>query len=1022
MQQSPAATVTFFFSDIQGSTRLLEALGAAYAEVLERHRRILRAEFATRGAVEVGTEGDSFFAVFADARSAVEAAVAIQRALATEDWSGGQPVRIRIGLHTGEAVLQGGDYVGLDVHRAARIMAAGHGGQIVISQATREAAGTLPMGVDVRDLGQHRLRDLSSHERLFQVVAEGLEAAFPPIRSVDAIPNNLPSQATELVGRQAELAAMREALDAPATRLVTLTGPGGVGKTRLAVQGAADRIHTFEDGAFFVDLAESRDVRSLLDAIVRAAGINVAAEANPRQAILDHLQSRAALLVLDNFEQVMHAAEVVSEILARCPRVKVLITSREALRLRGERHIPVAPLTLPAASPHLDAETAMRSDAVRLFVARAQEAAPGFRLTDDDAAAVADVCARLDGLPLAIELAAASLRLFTPAELRDRLSSQLEAIPGGPRDLPARQRTLRSTIEWSHELLTPEERRLFAVLSVFTSARVEAVQEVAARIPDLAQDDALGTLTALLDKSLIRREPVAGGLRFTMLETIRRYAAERLAEAPALAAAATLAHAEYYAELAASARGARHGAGARAAIDRLAEELGNLDAAWRYFIGHGDIGRLNVLVEVLWLVNEARGWYHRALGVAEDLLPVLAASGRDSASGDDELVLRLTLARGLLALRGYTPEVERLYREAVEISDAMDSSTARLPVLRSLATFYLYRGQLDRTVEMGKRMLRLAEESGDTRLELEGHMVAGPSTAFLGDFGAGLEHLRRVMELFDPDRHGSIPFRLGPSPGVAAPVVSAILRWWRGEPSTARKLVRRSAEMAERLGHPYSTAYGEFHAGVIDVWRRDYAGAGAHARRVLQVAQAHDYRIWIAVGQALDGLAQVALGDAVRGLARTEEGVEMYEGIHTPPVFWPVLLGLRANASQLAGHHADALRILETAAELETEDSPLRITFRVLRAEVLLATDRRPEAVAELRTASAEAEVASVPMLRVQALTGLVEAAGTEEAESREAARQLGDVLAGLDERDDEDFARARAVLSAQAGVAARGG
>ncbi len=1016
MAAAPEATATFFFSDIQGSTRLLETLGPRYAEVLEQHRQILRSEFAARGAEEVGTEGDSFFAVFADARQAIEAALAIQRALAATEWPGDEAVRVRIGVHTGQALQQSGDYVGLDVHRAARIMSAAHGGQIVMSGATRSAAGTLPPGVDVRDLGQHRLRDLSAPERLFQVVAEGLETTFPPIRSVDAIPNNLPSQATELIGRQAELAAIREALDAPTTRLVTLAGPGGVGKTRLAIQAAADRIHTFDDGAFFVELEESRDVASMVDAIVRAVGINVAPDADPEQAIVDHLQPRSALLVLDNFEQLMDAAEVVKHLLARCPRVKVLVTSREALRLRGERHVPVAPLSLPEASASIDAESALRSEAVRLFVARAQDASPGFRLTDADAGAVADVCARLDGLPLAIELAAASLRLFTPAELRDRLTGQLEAIPGGPRDLPARQRTLRSTIEWSHDLLDAEERRLFAVVSVFSSARVEAIQEVVGGIPGLASEHVLPTLTALLDKSLLRTESASTGQRITMLETIRRYAAERLATTPELAEAARRSHAEYYADLAAD-RGRGPGDGARG--DAVEAELANAEIAWRFFVERADAGRLGVLMDGLWTLYEGRGWYHRAVGLAEDLLTVLRGPGRDREVGHSEVVLRLTLARGLLALRGYTPQVEQLYREAVEISGATDSSTAQLPVLRSLASFYLYSGQIDRTVDIGKRMLSLAASSGDARLELEGHMVAGPSTAFMGDLRGGLVHLRRVMELFDPEVHGSIPFRLGPSPGVAAPIVSAMLHWWVGEPTTARTLVRRATDMAERLDHPYSMAYAEFHAGVMDVWRRDYAGAQLRGRRVLDVSQARDYRVWVAVGMALDGLAGVELGDVDRGMARTEAGVAMYEGIQTPPVFWPVLMGLRANACQLAGRHEDALRHLDTALALEAEGSPLRVMFRALRAEVLLAMDQHANAISELHASAAEAEALRVPMLRVQTLTRIVEAG--QDLDAGDAAEELSAVLSQLEERSDDDYTRATAALAAQSGAAARG-
>ncbi len=496
MAERPTGTVTFLFSDIQGSTRLLESLGDGYAGVLQRHRQIVRDTFAAQGGVEISTEGDSFFAVFPRAQDSVSAAVAIQRDLAREEWPNDAIVRLRIGLHTGEGRLSGTDYVGMDVHRAARIMAAAHGGQVLVSDATRESVESqLPTGIELRDLGEHRLRDLSGTERLFQIVADDLPDEFPVLRSLNAVPNNLPMQSTPMVGRATERAAIREHLESARVRLLTLTGPGGIGKTRLGLQAAADAIDRFPDGVYFVDLSPARDAPAALDAIVRAVGMTMPGREEVLTEIGEQLRGRQMLLVLDNFEQVMSAADDLATLLGQCPHLKVLVTSREALRIRGEQLFTVAPLSLPAVGADgISADEASTFEAVRLFIERAREAEPRFELTDANAGAVARICAQLDGLPLAIELAAARLRLFSPEELNRRLQTRLEVLGGGARDLPERQRTLRSTIEWSYELLDADERSIFQLLSLFSTARVEAVEEVGRRLPQLSAVDVIGQL------------------------------------------------------------------------------------------------------------------------------------------------------------------------------------------------------------------------------------------------------------------------------------------------------------------------------------------------------------------------------------------------------------------------------------------------------------------------------------------------------------------------------------------------
>ena len=1008
----PTGTVTFFFSDIEGSTRLLEALGPGYPQVLERHHRILRKAFGRCAAVEMGTEGDSFFAVFPSATDAVAAAVAIQRTLAAEEWPQASALRVRIGLHTGEAILVGTGYVGLDLHRAARIMAAAHGGQILISEATRALVErSLSDGIELRDLGEHRLRDLVGRERLFQVVADGLPPTFPPLRTLDAMPNNLPTQPSELVGREVELRTIRKQLDSASVRLLTLTGPGGIGKTRLALQAAADQGDRFEDGVYLVDLSAVRDAAGVLQAIVGAVGVTVPAQMHAREALARELQPRRLLLLLDNFEQVVQAADDVADLLQHCPKLKVLVTSREALRLRGEQLFAVAPLSVPDRGvARATAEEVSRSAAVRLFVERAQQARPSFVLTDDNAAAVAEICAALDGLPLAIELAAARLKLFSPAELQDRLGSRLELLRGGARDLPARQRTLRSTIEWSYDLLDDEERWIFQLVSLFPSARVDAVEEVAARLEPLADVDVLDRLASLVDKSLVRSAEEAEGHRLSMLDTIREYAGERLESEPALGLPARRAHAEYFAELAEARRGELHGRGREAALDDLASELGNLQAAWRYFVGGADVAQLSKLLDALWALHDARGWYHGAVGLTNDLLDVLSKTAPAPDRAEEDFTVRMSLARGLLALRGYTEEVEELYREALALSTATGAVPKQLPVLKSLASFYLYRGEMEKTIAVGREVLALAEQQNDTGLEVEGHLILGSALAFVGETTAGLDHLDRAIALFDPDRHGRARFRLGPSPGVAARAISGLLHWLFGYPDTAAGRAASALALAAELHHPYSLAYATFHVGLLELWRGRLDVAGERAGEVLRIADEHDYRIWRAVGLVLQGVARAGLGRPEDGLALSEEGISLYENLRTPPVFWPQLLGLRAQTCALAGRTADALELVDRAAALADEGTFDSAALKVQKADLLVSLGDAEGAASSLLHAYQEAGGAGVRMIQLGAATRLARLAGpASRADATAALREVFDTF--TEGFDTPDVRAARAVL-----------
>ena len=522
--------LTFLFTDVEGSTRLWETNPEPMRSALERHDGILRSAIADSGGEVVKTTGDGLMAVFAAPDGAVTAAVAAKRGLFAEAWPTGCAIRVRIGIHTGEAESRGGDFFGPAVNRTARIMAAGHGSQVLLSDATAAVVGgALKNGATLRDLGEHRLKDLGRPQRLFQLTHPALPAEFAPLQTLDLRPNNLPTETSAFVGREAEIQAIRARLDDKDVRLVTLTGPGGSGKTRLAIRAAADQIDRFTDGVYFVELVTATDSDAVLALIATALGLGRRRGALATDELRRHLRAQEVLIVLDNFEQVTVAAPTLVELLADCAGLKLLVTSRQALRVRGEHVVSVPPMSLPSASGAQKADDLSQFEAIQLFVERARGVRADFRLTDDNAAAVADICRRLDGLPLAIELATARLNLFSPEALRERLAGSFKALGSGARDLPERQQTLRATIEWSYQLLTPAEQRLFEILSAFAGASVEAVEAVAADLDHAAgtELDALDGLGSLLDKSLVRQVEAPDGdgtPRVVMLETIKAYA------------------------------------------------------------------------------------------------------------------------------------------------------------------------------------------------------------------------------------------------------------------------------------------------------------------------------------------------------------------------------------------------------------------------------------------------------------------------------------------------------------------
>jgi predicted ATPase/class 3 adenylate cyclase len=706
MSELPTGTVTFLFTDIEGSTRLIQELGELFLVVLEEHARIVRRAISEFGGVEVNTEGDSFFVAFRTPLDAVLAAVATQRGLAAHDSSENAQVRVRIGVHTGEGVLGGTDYVGIDVNRAARIAGAAHGGQVLISDATRGLVEhALPEGTELRDLGPHRLKDIAFPEHLYHLAIEDLPSKFPPPRTLDARPNNIPLQLTSFVGREGEIAKVRHLLGN--TRLLTLTGAGGTGKTRLALRVAADVLTEYRDGAFFVDLSAVTDPALVPSAIAQALEVREEAERPILEAVKDHLGSKELLLVLDNFEQVAEAGGlVVEELLTAAPELRILVTSRVVLSLRGEQEYAVPPLEPPDVDGLLDLQALRRIEAVQLFTDRAVAVSPRFQVTEKNAAAVAAITARLDGLPLAIELAATRTKVLTPEQMLPRLQECIGVLGSGPKNVPERQRTLRGAITWSHELLDPAEQELFARLSVFRGGWTLESAEAICELEGLGLD-ILDGLSSLVDQSLIRRsEPEENDPRFSMLETIREFGQEQL-EARGERDLLCRRHAEYFLDLAVEAEPHLVAEDQGKWLDICDREHANIRAALRWAIDAGEADRAQEPAGALWRFWQQRG--HQAEGRAwlEEILA--SPSGRRPSPGRAKAMIG---AGGLAWWQQDREAARASYESALAIERELGDPARTAEALYNLS-FVVAGEDIDAAAGMLEEALDLFRQAGD---------------------------------------------------------------------------------------------------------------------------------------------------------------------------------------------------------------------------------------------------------------------------------------------------------------------
>jgi predicted ATPase/class 3 adenylate cyclase/Tfp pilus assembly protein PilF len=831
---------TFLFTDIEGSTALLQRVGGdVYARVLADHHELIRAALAAHGGTEVGTAGDGFFAVFSSARGCVAAALEMQRALGSHRWPGGEQVRVRMGMHAGEAEQTAVGLVGLDVHRAARVAAVAHGGQVLVSQtAAALADGALPPGAGLRDLGWHRLKDLGRPEQIFQLCAADLSAQFAPLRSLGnpELPNNLPAELTAFIGRDRELSEIRALVES--ARLVTLTGAGGAGKTRLGLQVAAELLDGSGDGVWLAELAAVTDQ----DTVAAAIAGDLRIPAQPDRAALDTLTDALGpqdmLIVLDNCEHLIGAcAKAAETILRRCPKVHLIATSREPLGIGGEMIYRVPSLSLPGPGDS-GAAAAVSCDAVALFADRARAQGVSLTLDADTIPLVVSVCQRLDGMPLAIELAAARLRSMSLAELADRLDQRFRLLTGGSRTALERQQTLRATVDWSYSLLTTAEQAVLGRLSVFAGSFDLAAAEAVAVAGAIDALEVAGLLGLLVDKSLVVAEPAGPALRYRLLETIRQFAADRLAEtgddqATALAAA----HCAHYLSVAETAAPHLTGAGQGSWRTRLDADQANLRRA-----AENAATRPDATAQVLRFGVALWRYWDPWSGNEEAAELLISALQRPEAAADPALFAEALVAASLLISFADLPTGLQLAKQAAEVASALGDD--RLLILSRVALSLAYNsaGEPDRARSLGAEAVQRARQVGDD--VLLGYSLG----AYALCTGAAASGPLYAEAFACTERSGDLGTKgaLHTNAGLAA--------FEMGNIPGARTHLEAAIQIAEALGRPHPLESGNL--GDLLLAEHDLGGARSTYEDVVRIARRTGDKNNLAY--AIDGLARLA--------------------------------------------------------------------------------------------------------------------------------------------------------------------
>ena len=858
MASLPTGTVTFLFTDIEGSTALLQHLGdQRYAEVLTAHRDILRRAFQAGGGREVDTQGDAFLIAFANAQDAVSTAAAAQQAIGAHPWPEEVPIRVRMGLHTGEPTVAGTGYVGLDVHRAARIMAVGYGGQILLSQATRALIEHgLPEGLKVRDLGEHRLKDLTRPEHIFQIIIPDLPADFPPLKTLDIISNNLPVQLTTFIGREREIEDVKRLLTQ--SRLVTLMGTGGAGKTRLSIQVAADLIDQFQKGVWLIELAPLTDPALVVQAVASPFQVREVAGRPLLSTLVDYLQPKSLLLVLDNCEHLVAAcAQLANALLRACPNLKILATSREALGVAGEVTYQVPPLSRPDPRRAQSLAQLTEFESVQLFVERGVHSQPRFALTEGNAKAVAHICHRLDGIPLAIELAAARVKVLTVEQIATRLDDRFRLLTGGSRTGLPHHQTLRAAMDWGYDLLSEEERTLLRRLAVFAGGfNFEAVEAICTG-DGVEMFAILDLLTSLVDKSLVVAEGLNGDIRYRLLETIRQYGLEKLQGSGEIAAVHGR-HLGWFLDLAERAEPELYGPDQKGWLSQLEMEHDNLRAALEWTKAgerEPEAGlRLAGALHRFWAMgghlSEGREWLEGALK-------------RTEAAPSPARAKAIFGAAALAFGQGDYGQAEDLSGQSLALYRERGDKLGIALTLNVLAFLNRNRGDHGRAVALLEDSLTLCRELDQQWPLAETLFILALTVRRQGDYERAKALLEESLILWR---------QTGDKSGLARSLASlGVVARLQGDYARAQALQEESLALHKELGHRFEVAEVLLMLGTVAQNQGDYSRATALYEECLILSRELGYKLDVAA--ALVNLANVShyQGDNDRARELAEE-------------------------------------------------------------------------------------------------------------------------------------------------------
>ncbi len=943
----PVVTRAFLFTDIEGSTRLWEKHPVAMRRALAQHDALLFAITEKRAGHVFKTLGDAFCIAFESPENAVYAAIDAQLALQAQNWGQVEPIRVRMAIHWGDAEARDNDYFGTPLNRGARLRDAGHGGQILISAVVWEALTSPETAlseliaadeITFSDQGQHRLKDISETEHVYQVCAPGLPIEFPKLRTPSTHPNNLPAATTTFIGRRAEARAVRDLLTQPGVRLLTLSGMGGTGKTRLALDVASDLLEMYPQGVWFADLAAVASPALVLPTLLRTCGLKPSPSQTPLDQLSQHFRDAHALLVLDTFEQVADAADDIAHLLRATNYLRILATARTLLELSMEYEFAVPPLR--------------GSDCVALFEARARQVLPEFSVTDANQVDVEAICTRVDNLPLAVELAAAQMRSLPLPEIQRALESSMDVLSTRMRDLSPRQRSLRGAIDWSYSLLTPEARRLFRSLSVFVGGfTLEATREICAA--EGGADSVAPLLDRLRTSSLLREEKIASGegeetveARYSLLESLRQYGAERLTEEEAESVRERIlnAHTAFYCRLAALQDTHLRGKGQRQAHRILSSEIANIRAGMDHALENRAITTAALYVVAMRRFWERQGYLTEGLERTERVLKDYDSIENDTTRAD------LLFSAGALATEnGKLDQALRLFEQSVALSRETHNLAAEARALNGLGTVAYYQGNMAQSDECYQRALAVKREIGDM-----------PGVA------ASLNNLA-IQALSRTDYSGALPLTeesvaitesLGDLTAAAGIYNSlGVIREGLSDLEGARTAFERADTLSRTLGIPRTQARALINLGNLSLTANSEHEASAFFEESLRIVRPLDDKRSIAA--AILGLGRCALlaGDCAAALTHCRESLALYRDVDEKQGIASALIVLAETASAGAGTAFDARLLLTTANALRdetgTQSSPQEAErIRRLEEKIGEATETVPDLAASLLVAA----------------------------------------------------------------------